>query len=214
MVYGYPLTRLNPCDPRLLALLLERRVDRDARVADIGCGGGTTLAWLSKHSGYVLSGAEPDADLVAAARENCPTAAFVRAGAEALPFHDGAFDAALMECVFSLLEEPVAAVSEAKRIVRPGGVFVLTDLYARVKEDLSFKQNALLRHIYSRQTIEAFFGGAGFTLDGFIDRTADMGSLIAQMIMDGAELDCVDEETVKYLRRAEACYGIWIWGRT
>jgi ArsR family transcriptional regulator len=39
----------------------------------------------------------------------------------ALPFDDGAFDTAILDDVLFDAEEPVAAIAEATRILRPGG---------------------------------------------------------------------------------------------
>jgi ubiquinone/menaquinone biosynthesis C-methylase UbiE len=212
MAYRTTLTRLNPCDPQIVAQLLEPRVQRGARVIDIGCGRGTTLAWLSKHTEYTLFGAEPDAELNAEARENCPAAVFACAGAEDLPFWDWTFDAALMECVFSLLKDPICAVNELNRVIKPQGIFVLTDLYTRSRDDLYVGQSAALpRYIYTRPTMETFFEKGGFALDSFYDQTTDLGSRLAQMFMDGIVRNCVDDETVKLLRQLKAGYGIWIW---
>jgi len=208
------LTCLNPCDPQTVAGLLTPLIEPDARVVDIGCGRGAALSWFSEHTGYALFGVEPDRGLNDLARENCTKAVIARAGAEDLPFGDWAFDAALMECVFSILDDPPAAVGELKRIVCRHGYVVLTDLYTRGGEDQYAGQSALLRHIYTRRTMEAFFMRSGFALVRFLDRTVDMGSMIAQMFMDGVARDFVDDKTVKLLRQSRAGYGIWIWINT
>jgi ubiquinone/menaquinone biosynthesis C-methylase UbiE len=203
---------LNPCDPQFVAQVLAPRAPRHASLVDIGCGRGATLAWLSEHSDYALHGVEPDKSLIAEARENCPAATIALAGADALPFGDSTFDAALMECVFSLLDAPLSAIDELSRVIRPQCALALTDLYSRSGIDLDVRQSSsLLGHVYAKATIDAFFEGGGFKLETFIDRTADMGTMMAQMIMDGAAGDCLDDETIKLLRRAKAGYGIWIW---
>lgn len=43
------------------------------------------------------------------------------AGAEALPFGDGSFSAALSQLVLSSVSEPARAMAEAVRVARPGG---------------------------------------------------------------------------------------------
>jgi ubiquinone/menaquinone biosynthesis C-methylase UbiE len=45
----------------------------------------------------------------------------VVAGAEAMPFPDGAFDGAVITLVLCSVPDPVAALSEVRRVVRPGG---------------------------------------------------------------------------------------------
>ena len=44
------------------------------------------------------------------------------AGAENLPFDDGAFDAALAQLVVSFMSDPVAGLAEMRRVTRAGGV--------------------------------------------------------------------------------------------
>lgn len=210
MVYGETLTRLNPCDPQMIAHLLGLLVGPGAHVADVGCGRGVTLAWLSKHTGYALFGAEPERGLYDEAHENCPEAVIARAAADDLPFADQGFDAVLMECVFSLLDSPEAAAKEISRITRRQGALLLTDLFTQAEEDIDVEKSDLLRYIYTKQSVETFFENSGFVLDQFIDRTADIQTMIAQMIMDGAGGDFLSDETRRLLRQAKAGYGIWI----
>jgi ubiquinone/menaquinone biosynthesis C-methylase UbiE len=45
----------------------------------------------------------------------------VRAAAEALPFRDGVFDTVVSGLVLCSVTDPARALSEAKRVLRPGG---------------------------------------------------------------------------------------------
>ena len=47
---------------------------------------------------------------------------FRSAGAQELPFADNSFDAAIMALVISFVPDPVKAVAEMARVVRPGGM--------------------------------------------------------------------------------------------
>ena len=46
---------------------------------------------------------------------------FARPGAQELPFPDDSFDAAVMPLVISFVPDPVQAVAEMERVVKPGG---------------------------------------------------------------------------------------------
>src|SRR3712207_7497709 len=48
--------------------------------------------------------------------------------AYALPFPDGAFDAVLAHLVLMHLREPVRALAEIRRVLRPGGVVAVRDV--------------------------------------------------------------------------------------
>jgi len=211
--YGRVLTCLNPCDPQIVAQLLKDCVGRDACIADIGCGRGTTLAWLSEHTDYMLFGTEPDRRLHDEALINCPKVAIAHSRAEDLPFGDWVFDAAIMECVFSIVDDPAAAICELNRIIRKNGVFLLTDLFTRGESDVSVGESPLLRFLYTKNTINSLFMYGGFSLCGFYDRTLDMGSMIAQMFMDGVARDYIGDDTRKLLKRSSAGYGIWVFAK-
>ncbi len=98
------------------------------RILDIGCGGGRLLRALSKR-GAVVAGVDPEASAVAAARMAAPEAELHVAGAEALPFADGTFDAAIF--LNSLHHVPVAlmrrALAEAGRVVGRGGSVIVVE---------------------------------------------------------------------------------------
>merc|ERR1712151_944766 len=62
-----------------------------------------------------------------------PSAKFIQAAAEKLPFEDGSFDAVV--CVYLFHEMPeaarAAAAAEMARVVAPGGIVILTDSVQR-----------------------------------------------------------------------------------
>lgn len=107
-----------------------------AAVLDVPCGDGFYTALLARRMypfGRVTAADLSDAYL-AAAREAVgkvgPAASvdFVKANAYHLPFDDAAFDLAWCAQSFISLDDPVAALAEMKRVVRPGGrVAVLED---------------------------------------------------------------------------------------
>ena len=52
---------------------------------------------------------------------------FTVADAQALPFSDGIFDAAVTSCVFCSVPDPVAGLREVLRILRPGGRLLMLE---------------------------------------------------------------------------------------
>ena len=94
-------------------------------VLDVGCGTGSLLGVLTALPGFrELHGIDASAIYAdaAASRFAGDGRVAVRQGdAEALPYPDGAFDAALSQLVLQFVADPSMAVREMRRVVRPGG---------------------------------------------------------------------------------------------
>jgi SAM-dependent methyltransferase len=110
----------------LLGDFLARHGGREEkpRLLDIGCGTGATLYHLRDAVSGTGIDLAPEA-MIWSARRMLPRLA--RATALQLPFPDGAFDAALMMDVLyhRAVPDRPAALREARRILRPGGVIFL-----------------------------------------------------------------------------------------
>ena len=110
---------------RLLAPALAdlAGVATSTRVLDVGCGTGMLTTELVRRVGAAcVAAADPSAPFVAAMRERFPDVDVRQAGAEVLPFEDGAFDAALAQLVVHFMPDPVGGLREMRRVTRPGGV--------------------------------------------------------------------------------------------
>ena len=93
------------------------------RVLDVGCGpGALTGELVQRVGGDAVTAVDPSTAFVAAARDRHPTVAVLKASAEALPFDNGAFDAALGQLVVHFMTDPVGGLREMARVTRPGGV--------------------------------------------------------------------------------------------
>ena len=194
---------LNPIAPETIARLLPDR----ARIIDIGCGEGRLLQYLEEN-GWLSVGAEPDVGRALKAKKNCPRTTIVNARAEALPFPEGSFGAAVMECTFSLCK-PEAAVKELCRILVPGGIAIITDIYARAGQAVLDK-SAMVQNLYAKDAFEEFFG-RDFILNGFEDHFHELTEMFAQMILDETACSCIAPEELASLRSARPGYGIWLW---
>lgn len=92
------------------------------RALDVGCGPGALTAPLVQLLGEAaVSAVDPSASFVAAVRTRFPTLDVRLAGAEALPFDDATFDAALAQLVVHFMEDPAVGLREMARVTRPGG---------------------------------------------------------------------------------------------
>ena len=100
-----------------------------AHVLDVGCGTGELLRRLrARYPGAALAGLDPVAEMLAVARDKLSGDEDLRVGyANALPWHTGSFDRVVSCNMFHYITHPVEALREMARVLRPGGVIVLTD---------------------------------------------------------------------------------------
>ncbi len=150
-----------------------------ARILDIGAGDGATVALLRESYGYEAVGVEPSPLLRARAGELHPGLELIAAVGERLPFDDGVFDGVLAECVLSLVADAKAVVAEMRRVLKPGGVAVIADLYSRAGS-VTGCQGQMLRN---RQELEALL--APFRLLHFSDQSGVLAALAAEMVWNG-----------------------------
>ncbi|QXJ20816.1 class I SAM-dependent methyltransferase [Actinomadura graeca] len=92
-----------------------------SRVLDIGCGEGALTAALPAGPPFLLAGVDASATMLRA-----HPGPRVRADAVRLPFRDGSFDAAVAVNVLWHLGEPRLALREARRVLAPGGLLIVT----------------------------------------------------------------------------------------
>jgi SAM-dependent methyltransferase len=119
-----------------------------ARVADIGCGGGTDLLLAARHVGSTgrAFGIDMTAEMRATATrgaEQCGLAHVeVREGdATDLPLLDGSVDAVLSNGVLNLVPDKAAMIAEIARVLRPGGRLQLADIVIGVELSESAKKD-------------------------------------------------------------------------
>jgi ubiquinone/menaquinone biosynthesis C-methylase UbiE len=92
------------------------------RVLDVGCGpGALTTELVARVGAASVTAVDPSEPFVDAARARHPGVEVHLAAAEALPFEADAFDAALAQLVVHFMTDPVAGLSEMRRVTRPGG---------------------------------------------------------------------------------------------
>jgi SAM-dependent methyltransferase len=92
------------------------------RILDVGCGHGYIHSFLKEHA-WEITGVETAAEVLALAKQENPENAYIAYDGRSLPFANESFDVALAVCVMHHVppEQWSGFISEAKRVLRPGG---------------------------------------------------------------------------------------------
>ncbi|MFL6239743.1 MAG: methyltransferase domain-containing protein [Actinomycetes bacterium] len=160
---GHPLRRLP--------WAYEQLSIRTGRHLELGVGDGRLLRALADHTALQCVGADPHPGYLATLRGDHPDLALVRVGVgQRLPFHDAAFDSVSALDVIEHTPDEESALREVRRVLRPGGLLVLS-VPARHVFSAFDPDNAKLRHPrLHRLVYSTRFGAAAYT-ERFVDNS-------------------------------------------
>jgi SAM-dependent methyltransferase len=105
-----------------------------------------------------------------AKRKGIPGAEFTVGSADRLPYPDGRFDIVTCSQSFHHYPYPEKAMREAKRVLKPGGLYILSDtgiggIGAWIDNHILFKlAKSGDCHTTNRKGIEKMMAGAGFSV--------------------------------------------------
>jgi ubiquinone/menaquinone biosynthesis C-methylase UbiE/DNA-binding transcriptional ArsR family regulator len=111
--------------------------DSGWRVGDLGCGTGQVSAAIAPHVGHVIA-VDGSAEMLTAARKRLKDATNVdvrRGDLEALPIDTASLDIAVMVLVLHHVPDPVSAVREATRALKPRGRLLVVDMLPHGHEE-------------------------------------------------------------------------------
>lgn len=145
------------------------------RALDLACGTGVMALMLARVAAEVVGCDVTPAMLAraeaAAAEAGATNISFVEAEASRLPFPDAGFDLVTSRTAFHHFPDPDKALSEIDRVLKPGGRFVLEDVFGPEDPGLSRAREAIEKaldpfHVraYSVAELKGLIGEAGFTL--------------------------------------------------
>jgi SAM-dependent methyltransferase len=116
--YDRHIGRYSPALAR--ELIAAAGVESGMRALDVGCGPGPLTHELVA-AGCDVAAVDPSLPFATACAERNPKAQVEVAPAEAIPFDDDTFDAALAQLVVNFMKDPAAGVAQMRRVTKPGG---------------------------------------------------------------------------------------------
>lgn len=149
----------------------ELRREKVSNLLDIGCGTGEAIKMIHEQLPELkMQGIDLSEEMIKAAKEKkIPEAEFTIGDAEDLPFKENSFDAVTCMVSFNHYPNPEKAASEAYRVCKKGGRYILTELYTKSQSKrnldnlLFFKMSKSGEvHTYSKEELEKLFWKVGF----------------------------------------------------
>ena len=150
-------------------------------VLEVASGPGYLLIELAKFGKYKITGMDISKDIVAIAASNAKEAGanvnFLQGNASRIPFHENTFNFIICVLSFKNFKEPVKALREMYRVLKPGGMALIMDLnrkaslYAtkKVAENMGLKgitayiAGAIQRSAaYSKDELKTFISSTEF----------------------------------------------------
>jgi arsenite methyltransferase len=120
-------------------------------VLDLGSGGGIDVLLSARRVGPTgkAFGLDMTDEMLALARENQRKAAvdnveFLKGEIEHIPLPDNSVDVIISNCVINLSSDKERVLSEAFRVLKPGGRFAVSDVVTRGEVPADIRRNMLL----------------------------------------------------------------------
>jgi len=134
---------------------IRRFASPPAKVLEVGCGTGNVSSFLA-HKGYEVTGCECHEEALGL---GWPGFRKVHAEASNLPFADGSFDVVGLFDVLEHIEDDIAPLKEAFRVLKQGGIAVVT-VPAREELWSPVDELALHRRRYTKKRLACALGDA------------------------------------------------------
>ncbi len=139
---------------------------KDKKALDVGCGTGRLIRTL-RDNGADVSAIDISSAMMKKVLKRWPDMRAVKGDIEQIPFESEAFDVVVAAFVIVHLKDLVRAFEECCRVLKPGGIFVVTNINQRRAPKLEVKGKSLVIESYyhlPKHMIEAL-ENAGFAIE-------------------------------------------------
>jgi ArsR family transcriptional regulator len=137
------------------------------RLVDVGTGTGRMIELFAPRADHAI-GIDRSSDMLRVARVKLEaagiTASLRQGDMYALPLPDHSADTIVIHQVLHYAHSPAAAVSEAARLLAPGGTLLVVDFAAHEREELR-ATDAHIRLGFDDEVMAGWFGSAGLEVD-------------------------------------------------
>ncbi|WP_300460876.1 metalloregulator ArsR/SmtB family transcription factor [Desulfobacula sp.] len=122
-----------------LNVMMLEKVSAHGNISDLGCGTGELMERLSKNASHALIGIDSSPEMLEQARLRLSGKdnAELRLGElEHLPMKNKEIDTAIMNMVLHHISQPELPIAEVYRVLKPGGIFILSDFEKHDQEKI------------------------------------------------------------------------------
>lgn len=125
-------TRKDLAEFQNLAKNVAAELPSRSRILEVAPGPGFLSVELARAGDFEVTGLDISKSFVEIARDNAARQGtkvdFREGNAAAMPFESGAFDRVICRAAFKNFSQPVAALQEIRRVLKPGGKALIIDL--------------------------------------------------------------------------------------
>ena len=176
---------------KLMAKQLVEKIPANGTVLEIAPGPGYFCIELAQLGNYEIIGLDISKSFVEIARRNAVEAGleidFRQGNASAMPFKDNTFDFTFCQAAFKNFSEPVKAIAEMYRVLRPKGMAVIVDLRCdasaeEIEKEIKGMGLGPVNEMMVRWTFKQMLLKSAYSV-------ADMESMIAQTPFGKGRID-------------------------
>ncbi len=187
-------------------------------VLDLGSGGGIDVILSARRVGPTgkAYGLDMTDDMLALARQNAAAAGienveFLKGQIEAIPLPDNSVDVIISNCVINLSGDKRRVISEAFRVLKPGGRFAVSDVVTRGAMPDDVRRNMELwvgcvAGALDESEFHALLTDAGFTDTGIeptrVYRSEDALQFLSESGLDASNVGAMDGRIMAAFVRA------------